>query len=49
MKRKEKNEKVESLSIEHKAMSQSVQVKLIPVYSRTVVFIVLGCLFSICA
>lgn len=49
MKRKEKNEKVERLSIEHKAMSPSVQVKLIPVYSRTVVFIVLGCLFAICA
>lgn len=31
MKRKEKNEKVERLSIEHKAMSPSVQVKLIPV------------------
>ena len=49
MKRKEKNEKVERLSIEHKAMSPSVQAKLIPVYSRTLVFIVLGCLFSICA
>ena len=38
MKRKEKNEKIERLSIEHKAMSPSV-------YSRAVVFIVLGCLF----
>ena len=49
MKRKEKNEKVERLSIEHKAVSPSVQVKLIPVFSRTVVLIVLGCLSSISA